>query len=86
MSALQTSSGMATTPNSKADALSDYFKSVFTTKDLNSMPIMSDSLHPNVQDIDTTASGVHPLLSKINPQKTAGPDDIPARVLKKQLM
>ena len=69
--------------NSKADALNDYFfKSVFTTEDLSSMPIMPDSLHPNMQDIDITASGVHALLSKINPQKVAGPDDIPAQVLK----
>ena len=43
---------------------------------------MPDSPHPNMQDIDITASGVHALLSKINPQKAAGPNDISAWVLK----
>ena len=58
---------MATTPNSKADVLNDYFKSVFTTEDLSSLTIMPDSSHSNMQNIDIAASGVHAVLSKINP-------------------
>ena len=72
---------MAITSNSKADAFNDYFKSIFTTENLSSMPIMPDSPHPNMQDIDITASHVHALFSKINLQKVSGPDDIPAWVL-----
>ena len=80
---------MATTPNSKADALNDYFKSVFTTdhEDLSSMPVMPDSPHPNMQDIDIIALGVAICSAFQNkPTKTTGPDDIPTRVLKKQHM
>lgn len=46
------------------------------------MPIMPESTHPPVHDIDIKVPVVHALLSKINPQKLLIHDDIPTYVLK----
>jgi len=35
-----------------------------------------------MQDITITPEGVYALLSKLDPHKASGPDNIPARVLK----
>jgi hypothetical protein len=37
---------------------------------------------PEINDINITVSGVEKLLSKLNPTKAAGPDNITPRVLK----
>ena len=67
ISALQTSSGMATTANDKAETLNNYFKSIFTVEDTQNLPEMPSSSHPPMQDINITPEGVHTLLSKLKP-------------------
>ena len=79
ISTLETPEGTVTSATSKAKAL---FKSVFTIEDLNSLPSLSDSIHPTMQDIHITEPGVHNILSQLDPHKARGPDGIPAHVLK----
>ena len=82
ISTLQTSSGMATTASDKAETLNKYFNSIFTAEDTQNLPDMPSSPHPPMQDINITPESVHTLLSKLDPYKASGPDNIPARVLK----
>ena len=42
------------------------------------LPSLPDSLHPSIQEIDTS----EPLFSQLDHHKAVGPDHIPARVLK----
>ena len=49
---------------------------------INSLPSLSDSMHPTMQDIRITKPGVHNILSQLDPHKAEGPDGIPACMLK----
>ena len=66
----------------KADAFNDYFKSVFTTENLQSFPDKGPSPHPDIDDITISSSGILKLLNNLNVNKATGPDCICARVLK----
>ena len=66
----------------KAEALNQQFISVFTKEDLSSLPHIGTSKIPSMPDIHVTTSGVEKLLENLQAHKAAGPDDIPARVLK----
>ena len=70
ISALQTSSGMATTACDKAETLNTY---IFTAEDTQNLPNVPSSPHPPMQDINITPEGVHALLSKLDPYKASGP-------------
>ena len=65
----------------KADALNDYFKSVFTKEQL---PILTKgpSQFPSIQSLEIGQNGVTKQLQALNPNKASGPDEIPAKVLK----
>ena len=43
---------------------------------------MGPSPHPTVDNITVTENGVHKLLAGLEPHKTSGPDQLPARLLK----
>ena len=67
--------------NDKAHCLNNYFTSVFTTEDLNSLPSLT-STYPDMPDITITEPSVLKLLLLLDSNKSLGPDDIPPRVLK----
>ena len=70
------------TDSSKAEALSAQFSSVFTHEELGDLPNLLPSQYLSVGDIWFTQNGIIKLLENIRPDKAAGPDELPARVLK----
>ena len=72
----------ATTADSKARMLNNQFVSVFTDEDIENMPDKGPSPFTTMPDIKISRAGVHKQLSRINPSKASGSDEIPARVLK----
>ena len=71
---------LATTNQSKADALVDQFTSVFAQEGDEGPRLQQ--LFPDMPAIEVGEEGVRKLLSSINPSKAGGPDGIPARFLK----
>ena len=67
---------------SKAEALREQYESVFTREDLNNIPVLPESLYQDFPDITFFAHGIQKLLESIRSDKTCGPDQIPARILK----
>ena len=68
----------------KAEALNDYFQSVFT-KDNGLLPAFSPSIPAyinNMRDIVFSPNGVLKQLASLNPSKSAGPDGISPRFLR----
>lgn len=65
----------------KAILLNKQFVSVFSSDDDN-CPNMTSPRSPSMPEITVTVNGVKKLLSKINPYKASGPDNVPARFLK----
>ena len=55
---------------------------LITQEDLNNVPILPESPYENTSDIAFCTCGVQKLLESIRPDKTCGPAQIPARVLK----
>ena len=78
---LKTKIGLSSDSKAKAEALNTQFASVFTKENLETMPDI-DQQFPNMPTIDVRTNGVHKLLKGLKPHKAAGPDGIPARVLK----
>ncbi len=70
------------TDTSKAEALSQQFLSTFTQEDTDNMPSISHQQFNSIQEIIFTQNGITKLLQQIRPGKAAGPDELPARVLK----
>ena len=70
------------TGTSKAEALSQQFLSAFTQEDTDNMPATSHQQYNSIKDIIFTPNGITKLLQQIRPGKAAGPDELPARVLK----
>ena len=79
---LSDTDGLHITDNAKAEALNRQFVSVFTNDDGNSLPDKGPSPFPDMDDINFTQPGIEKLLDNIKPNKAAGPDELPARVLK----
>ena len=75
-----------TDDKSKAEALNNYFKSVFTKEDIESLPNLADpsseDLFPNISDITFSVEGICQLLSNFDTNKASGPDEIPSFILK----
>ena len=65
----------------KAEVLNEYYQSVFTKENNQSIPPVNNQ-NLNMPDINFTTNGILKLLSKLNPQKANGPDKIPIRFLK----
>ena len=66
---------------SKAGILNDQFSSVFTREDTDP-PSLPESTTPFMQDITIAQEGVMKLLKELDPNKSSGPDNIPAKILK----
>ena len=67
----------------KASILNQYFSSVFTKDDnLQPPPDMGPSPYPDMSNIDIICKGIARLLNELDPSKSHGPDDVPARLLK----
>ena len=66
----------------KANALNNQFVSVFTNEDQSPLPHISTEPTPDISQITINVEGVFNLLSKIEPNKVAGTDGIPPRLLK----
>ena len=69
--------------NNKADILNTQFKSAYTQEDQSSLPDLGQSSTPSMPDISISFKGVHKLLSELKIHKTAGPDSISPRLLRK---
>jgi hypothetical protein len=54
---------------------------VFTKEDMTNFPNKGDSPYSIMDDIIISAEGVQALLKNLKPNKAAGPDAIPPRVL-----
>ena len=77
---------MVTDSSEKAEILSKQFKSVFTVKDTSTTPDRGTSPYPSIPDIVITLNGVRNLLLKSDVNKSIGPDNIHAAVLKYVLL
>ena len=64
----------------KANALNNFFQSVFTTDDGN-LPPVSASLPASIGNIVFDQHGIEKELNRLNVNKAGGPDGIPPRIL-----
>jgi len=76
--------GISTTRHtSSAGILNQYFSSVFTKVDnLQPPPDMRPGPYPEMSNIEINCKSIAHLLNELDPSKSHGPDDIPARLLK----
>ena len=66
----------------KAEILNKQYHSVFTPECENEeLPSLTDN-YPSMPEITVTANGIEKLLSKLDPSKATGPDEISSRILK----
>ena len=72
---------MKTTDSDKANALNDYFKSVFTNEQPPT-PTKDPSTFPSIQSLEFGLNGITKQLEALNPNKASGPDEIPVKVLR----
>ena len=63
----------------KADIFSRQFGSVYTRENAGDIPLKGPSPFPDIED---DPSWVKKLLDHLNPNKSSGPDDLSARMLK----
>ena len=68
-------------PMQNAKIRSRQFTSVFTDDTKTSLPDLGPCPYPSMEDITVSCEGVVKLLKNLNPQKAAGPDDIPLMLL-----
>ena len=74
--------GNDTLTQAKAEALNNFFSSVFIAEDVSSLPVLDKSLYPDVPRIHIHEEGILHLLTNLRPHKASGPDGIPSRLLK----
>ena len=67
---------------SKANILAEHFSSIYTHEQPGPLPNKGPSPYSSMPDIIISATGIEHILSNLKPQKAAGPDTIPATVLK----
>ena len=65
----------------KSNILNNQFSSVFNRSDDKDVPLLGHTIEPMPQ-IKVTVDGVLKLLKNLSPNKSPGPDGIPARLLK----
>ena len=66
----------------KAEVLNDQFRSVFTKEDMKSFPSSTKPCTPDIHSFKVTTAGIEKPLKNLNPNKAAGIDAIPPRILK----
>ena len=69
-------------PKAKANILNQPYQSVFTHEDESNIPTPDGDPYPSMPNITISEERIFKLLKKTNPHKAAGPDGIPARILK----
>ncbi|XP_062576944.1 uncharacterized protein LOC134238855 [Saccostrea cucullata] len=79
---LKSGNKLITDSKEKAGVLNKQFQSVFTKEEHGPMPKTSKTCKNPIQAIKINVEGVRKLLSKVNPTKASGPDNIPNRILK----
>ena len=65
----------------KAEALNNYFASVFTEENNHYMPWLGKSPNPTMDCIQIDTNGIQKQLDKLNTNKAPGPDGITAKIL-----
>ena len=68
-------------PKEKADALNHQFSSVFSPIS-DSVPNLGTPIAPEIPDITFNVDGVKAMITKLQPNKAGGPDNISAKFLK----
>ncbi|KAI8481821.1 hypothetical protein Bbelb_404260 [Branchiostoma belcheri] len=82
-SLVRTDGSIAQTDLEKAEELSNFFASVFTTEDVSSIPRLdARTSAPVLEGIEVTEKAVRDKLEALNPSKSAGPDNFHPRFLK----
>ena len=71
-----------TDPLQKAEAFNEYFQTVFTNENFDSILNKGASPLPSISDFQITMQGIHRLLLNLDPHKPLGPDNIHGRFLK----
>ena len=71
-----------TDSKSKANALNNYFKSVFTTDYTATQPPAETSPFPSIDNVTVTTPGIVKLINNLKPNKASGPDQVSVRLLK----
>ena len=75
--------GQLHTDNRVKDEISNkQFKSVFAKEDKSKIPRLSGPAYPPISELSIENIGVIKLLSRLNPSKASGPDNVPCRILK----
>ena len=69
-------------PLQKAKDFNEYFQTVFTNENFDSIPNKGASPFPSISDFQVTMQGIHRLLLNLDPHKPPGPDNIHGRFLK----
>ncbi|XP_072030407.1 uncharacterized protein [Amphiura filiformis] len=69
-------------PKQKAEALSEQYRSVFTSESTSHLPSKGPSKHDTMPDIEITTNGIEKLLTALNPKKAVGPDQVSTWMLK----
>ena len=72
-----------TTPKDKAEALNNYFSSVYTSEDESTIPTLDNINFPNIPPVVIHNEGIINLLSNLKEHKAKGPDEIPTILLKR---
>ena len=73
---------LASSDKEKAEALNEFFGSVFTREDLDNMPTFEDRLFNSLlEDMEFTVEDVKKKLDKLKPDKSPGPDSIHPKIL-----
>ena len=75
--------GLHITDQAKSEELNRQFVSVFTQDDGKDPPDKGPSPYGEIDYIHFTQPGIAKLLLSINPTKSAGPDELPSKVLQK---
>ena len=82
VTALKSEGRLFTDNVSKAEILNRQFKSVFTQEDKSSIPKLPGPPHPPIGNMEIDTRGVEKLLTRLDPNKASGPDNISCRILK----
>ncbi|KAI8487282.1 hypothetical protein Bbelb_350800 [Branchiostoma belcheri] len=72
----------AKTDKDKAEVLNRFFSSVFTSETVDIPEVEVKHLGPGLQDLEITEEKVLKKLTELNPNKSAGPDNLHPRLLR----
>ena len=82
VAALKEDGKLHTGGQKKAEILNKQFTSVFSVDEPGSDTVLSGPSYPPIDRLLISVQGVEKLLTGINPNKAAGPDQVPCRILK----